>query len=238
MIQISPEDIKFHGAPETWDPQKCDRLYGLVCERIGYSPDSISEQMHSRIAEIIQKGYAAIELDFFIRTTPIAGWEKSKIEAEAVTIDSKKWANLLKKMESPEVLCCFIITLGKQLDIINEALRKKNLFDPYVLDAFGSLMVEKAADQIEASIRMQLKKNNYEGSRRFSPGYCDWGLKSGQETICRFLTPEKIGVRCLAIGSMVPAKSISAVMVGAKQMPWKSPCRFCKEINCPYRRET
>ena len=237
MIQISFEEIQFQDNPETWEPQKHDRLYGQVCERVGYSPDSVSEQMHFRIAEIIQKGHAAIELDFFIRTTSITGWENAKIEAEAVTIDSRKWANLLKKMESPDVLCCFMITLGKQLDIINEELRKQSLFDPYILDAFGSLMVEKAADQMEASIGMQLKKNKYKGSRRFSPGYCDWGLKSGQETICRFLAPEKIGVRCLAAGSMIPAKSISAVMVGAKQMPWNAPCRFCKEIKCPYRRE-
>ena len=129
------------------------------------------------------------------------------------------------------------LMLDKQIDSINEALREKNLFDPFVMDAFGSVIVEKAADCLELSIRTELENNNYECSRRFSPGYCDWGLKSGQENICRFLDPGKIGVRCLATGKMIPAKSVSAVMVGAKHVPWKTPCRFCREIKCPYRRD-
>ncbi|MBC2716965.1 MAG: hypothetical protein HF978_16805 [Desulfobacteraceae bacterium] len=229
MIHISPEDIKLYDDVET--------LSSLICEQIGYSPDSVSEQIHSRITDIIQKGLNAVELEFLVRTTAITGWEKANIDGTCVNIESKKWANLLNTMESPEVLCCFIITLGKQIDIINKELRKKNLFDPFVLDAFGSVLVEKAADHLEASIGIQLKKNNYECSRRFSPGYCDWGLKSGQEAICRFLAPGKIRVRCLTTGTMVPAKSVSAVMVGAKCVPWKTPCRFCREIKCPYRRE-
>jgi len=229
MIHINPEDIRFDDDPET--------LCVLICERIGYSLDFVSEQIHARITDIIQKGLNAVELEFLIRTTAINGWEKGKIEAEAVIIESKKWANLLKKMEFPEFLCCFIITLGKQIDRINEALREKNLFDPFVMDAFGSVIVEKAADYLELSIRTELENNNYECSRRFSPGYCDWKLKAGQETLCGFLGPEKIGVRCLDSGSMIPAKSVSAVMVGAKHVPWETPCRFCPEIKCPYRRE-
>ena len=225
MIRINPEDIQFDDDPET--------LGALICDRIGYSLDTVSEQIYARITDIIQKGLNAIELAFLIRTTTITGWEKETIDGQCVTIDSKKWANLLNTMSSPEVLCCFIVTLGKQIDRINEALREKNLFDPFVMDAFGSVIVEKAADCLELRIRTELGNNNYECSRRFSPGYCDWALKSGQENICRFLDPEKIGVRCLGSGTMIPAKSVSAVMVGAKHVPWKTPCRFCRENKMP-----
>jgi len=176
MMNIRSEDIKLHDSPET--------LLPLVCEQMGYSPESISEQVHSKIINIIDKGLAAMQPDFIIRTTPINACGDGRIEAEAVVIESRKWANLLKKMDSPEVLCCFIITLGKQIDIISESLQEENLFDPFVMDAFGSVMVEKAADQMEAVIGSQLKKNNYECSRRFSPGYCDWELQSGQDSFC------------------------------------------------------
>ena len=229
MINISHIDLKLQKAPEELFPQ--------VCEQMGYSSDSVSEEIRSKITDIIEKGLTAIQPDFIIRTTPITGWENERIDSEPVIIESKKWAKLLKKMESPEILCCCIVTLGKQIDIINEELSKKNLFDPFVLDAFGSVMVEKAADCLEAIIGMEFKKNRYECSRRFSPGYCDWELKSGQETICRFLGPEKIGVQCMATGTMIPVKSVSAAMVVARHVPWKVPCRFCNEIKCPYRRE-
>ena len=229
MIHISPEDIKLYDDVET--------LSSLVCERIGYSPDSVSEQIHSKVMEIIQKGLNAVGLEFLVRTTAIDGRCRGRIDAEAITIDSKKWSALLSKMESPDFLCCFMLTLGKQIDIVYENFTQKDLFDQFVLDAFGAVMVEKAADQMEASIGKQLRKNHYECSRRFSPGYCDWELKSGQETICRFLEPEKIGVRCMSSGTMIPVKSVSAAMVVARHVPWTVPCRFCREIKCPYRRE-
>ena len=229
MINISHKDFKLQEAPE--------ELFPLVCDQIGYSPETISRQIHSRIIDIIDKGLTVIQPEFIIRTTPITGWGNGRIDAKGAAIDSKKWAKLLKKMKSPEFLCCFIITLGKRIDVIKEGFGGKNLFNQFIMDAFGSVMVEKAADHLESSIGVEFKKNRYECSRRFSPGYCDWGLKPGQETLCRFLAPEKIGVQCMATGTMIPIKSVSAVMVGAEHVPWKVPCRFCNEVKCPYRRE-
>ena len=230
QIDIKPQDIKFNGGVE--------RLMPLIYEQVGYSSDTVPEQIHSKIADIIQKGLNAVDLDFLVRTTAIIGWENGKIYGKDLTIESKKWARLLSKMESPKILCCFMSTLGEKVDIISEELSKNNLFNQFVMDAFGSIMVEKAMDKLEAGIVTQFKKNNFEGCRRFSPGYCDWNLRSGQEALCRFLDAGRINVRCFATGTMVPVKSVSAVMVGARHASWKSPCRFCKEINCPYRRET
>ncbi len=229
MINISHKEFTLQEVPE--------ELFLQVCKQIGYSYETISRQIHSKITDIIDKGLAAMQSDFIIRTTPITGWGNGRIDTETVTIDSKKWASLLRKMESPEFICCFIVTLGKRIDVIKEGFGEKNLFDQFVLDALGSVLVEKAADSLESSIGIEFKKNSYECSRRFSPGYCDWELKSGQATLCRFLSPEKIGVQCMASGAMIPIKSVSAVMVGAMRVPWKVPCYFCREIRCPYRRE-
>ncbi|MGB9499549.1 MAG: uroporphyrinogen decarboxylase family protein [Dissulfuribacterales bacterium] len=87
---------------------------------IGYSPETISRQIHSRIIDIIDKGLTVIQPVFIIRTTPITGWGNGRIDAKGAAIDSKKWAKLLKKMKLPEFLCCFIITLGKRIDVIKE----------------------------------------------------------------------------------------------------------------------
>ncbi len=214
-------------------------LLPLICGQMGYSPEKITKPLTARITNLIAEGLNAVAPDFILRTAGISGWEAGQIRGEGVNIDSKKWADLLNKMESPSFLCCFMITLGENLDrLIDEGSTENRLFDRFVLDAFGAVMVENLADQMEENIKKALAADGYECSRRFSPGYCDWGLQSGQKTLCRFLAPEKIGVNCLATGTMIPTKSVSAVMVGAKKIPWKAPCRFCREIHCPYRRET
>jgi hypothetical protein len=36
---------------------------------------------------------------------------------------------------------------------------------------------------------------------------------------------------------MIPQKSISAVLVAAREVGLRSPCRFCSKEECPYRRD-
>jgi hypothetical protein len=213
-------------------------LLPLVCDRMGYSQDRITKPLYDRIAALIAQGLTAVSPDFILRTAAVIKWEAGRIEGEEVMIESKKWAGLLNRMESPTFLCCFMVTVGENLDRMIDGRSSENrLFDGFVMDALGAVMVENLADQMEENIKKALAAKGYEGSRRFSPGYCDWGLQSGQKALCRFLCPEKIGVKCLDTGAMIPTKSVSAVVVGAKKIPWNSPCRFCSEIHCPYRRE-
>jgi len=48
--------------------------------------------------------------------------------------------------------------------------------------------------------------------------------------------PERVGVTCTASGMMVPRKSISACMLGAREVPNRYPCVFCARSGCTYRR--
>ena len=38
-------------------------------------------------------------------------------------------------------------------------------------------------------------------------------------------------------GMMIPQKSISAALIGAREVPLRYPCPFCAKEDCPYRRE-
>jgi len=215
---------------------KPETLLPLIFNRIGYSPATISKSIHEKIKTLITMGLKTIHIDHVEQTTQITSWGKGSITGKGIQIDSDKWSSLLYHMENPELLHCFVLTLGESLDKLTEEKKKDSLFDAYVLDAFGSLVVEQAADQLEKSIFNRSNFKIYEWSHRFSPGYCDWELASGQTAIFQFLNPEKIEVSSLPSGMIIPEKSISAVMIGAKKATTKSPCLFCKDQHCKYRR--
>jgi len=211
-------------------------LLPRILNRIGYSPETMPESIRKRINKLITTGLEIIHVDFVERIAKIINWKTDSITGEEIRINSSKWSILLNHIKSPELLCCFVLTLGESLDRLIDEKKKDSLFDAYVLDALGSLMAEQAADQMETSISNRSSFKNYEWSHRFSPGYCDWELASGQTAIFQFLQPETIGVKSMPSGTIIPEKSISAVMIGAKKMEMKSPCLFCKDQHCKYRR--
>lgn len=225
---INVARLKIHRKPEI--------LLPLVFKRIGYSPKTISESIRERITKLIETGLEIIHVDFIERIAKITNWGTDSITGKGIRIDSGKWSNLLHHFEFPEILYCFIFTLGKPLDRLIEEKKRDSLFDAYVLDAIGSLLAEQTADHVEASISNCSSFKNYEWSHRFSPGYCDWELASGEAAIFQFLQPEKIGIKSLPSGTIIPEKSISAIMIGAKKVTMKSPCLFCKDQHCKYRR--
>jgi hypothetical protein len=92
-------------------------------------------------------------------------------------------------------------------------------------------------DQLDRHISGSLGAEGYETTARFSPGYCDWDVGQGQEELFRFLEPESLGVRRTSAGMMIPQKSISAALIGAREVPLRYPCPFCAKEDCPYRRE-
>ena len=211
-------------------------LLPRILNRIGYSPETMSESIRERINKLIVTGLEIIHVDAVERIAKITNWKTGSITGEKIRIDSGKWSALLNHIKSPELLCCFVLTLGESLDKLIDEKKKDSLFDAYVLDALGSLMAEQAADQMETSISKRSILKNYEWSHRFSPGYCDWELASGQMAIFQFLHPETIGVKRMPSGMIIPEKSISAVMIGAKKVSMKAPCLLCKDQRCKYRR--
>lgn len=221
--------------PETYSNPEI--LLPQILNRIGYPPE-ISKNIRERINKLIVAGLETIHVDFVERTTQITGWRKGSITGKGIGIDSDKWSGLLYHMENPELLYCFVLTLGESLDKLIEEKKKDSLFDAYVLDAFGSMVTEQTADQMELFISNGSSFKNYEWSHRFSPGYCDWGLAAGQKALFQFLHPETIDVTVMLSGMIIPEKSISAVMIGANKVTIKSPCLFCKDQRCKYRRTT
>jgi hypothetical protein len=207
-----------------------------VLKRIRYSADTISEPLRERSVGLIELGLQAIHVDFVERIARIGNWAGGSICAEGISIESVRWSALLDHMKSPERVYCFALTLGGEFDDLVEEKRKRSLFDAYVLDALGSHVAEYFADRVGESVLASPSLRGLDWSHRFSPGYCDWDLSRGQRAVFQFVQPGRIGIEVLPSGTMIPAKSVSAVMIGAGEAKIRCPCRFCEDAVCQDRR--
>lgn len=150
-------------------------------------------------------------------------------------IQSRKWGNIAAMLSIPKEVCCFGLTLGREVETTNKAMSEKSIVQGFIWDALCSTLAEYYADRIEICLAFYYKKRGFQVSRRFSPGYCDLPLMQTQKAIFRFCDMESIGIRLSSSGLMTPRKSITGMVLAAANLPFNSPCGFCKR-NCRYRR--
>jgi hypothetical protein len=160
---------------------------------------------------------------------------KKVISGRGLKIESERWTRFSHQMDSPEILLVYAVTLGGELDKRIMSIHKESLSRAFILDTAGSEMVEQIADHMEADLWERLDLKEYRRTARFSPGYCDWRLE-GQQGLCTFLHADTIGIHCTKTWSMLPSKSITAVILGARAMPFLTPCPLCNQTVCPHRR--
>jgi len=215
-------------------PLSAEDCFEPVARRIGYGPEHIpSGEKAGRIKTVIDQGIGAVALAGMGKPVTIDRWSGKEVVAGPVCVQSPRWSHVVRQAQEPQGLYGFILTLGRDFDRVKE---KAALFDAYVLDALGSEIVEQAADRVEQRLRAWCATRNLSCSRRFSPGYCDWPLAQGQQSLAAFLQPAAIDVKVMATGAMVPSKSITGVVITARSLPLSCPCTVCNQADCEYRR--
>jgi hypothetical protein len=209
-----------------------------VISLVGYpSSKELGDDIRGEIERAVDQCLAKVAPACLYKTTPFLRLEKGLLVGRDVEIRSVKLAHLAKHLSEPEVICCFVVTTGRALEEAMNAAQRESLFHAYLLDAAGSVVTERLTDQLDGHVSALLGEQGYQTTGRFSPGYCDWDVGQGQEEIFRFLKPESVGVQRTSAGMMIPQKSISAALVGAREVSLRYPCPFCLKGDCPYRRE-
>ncbi len=222
--------------------QSIDRnqLLRNTVQRMEYpSFDDVSEEMLARIESFITAKLPAMHCRYIYEITSFQNCKNGVILAsdsnKSLKIESKKWAYLTSLTGGVSHVCCFALTLGHGLDDEIALLKESSLMDAYMLDALGSAMADLSADHVALEVRRRFEEKGLETSTRFSPGYCDWPLISGQKEMFGFLDTPLIELHMLPQGIMKPRKSITAAIIAAKVIPHDSPCIFCKR-DCAHRR--
>jgi cobalamin-dependent methionine synthase I len=132
-----------------------------------------------------------------------------------------------------------VVTIGRNLPLeVNKLMNSGEYVDGVILDAIGSAGVEAIADLINIQINEEVKRQQLEYSKRYSPGYCHWDVKD-QKIIFDLLPTKEIDVFLTDAYLMTPIKSVSfAINIGSgiKDSRWENRCRSCEDRGqCTYR---
>ena len=207
--------------------------------QLGYlSQDKVSKSILYKIQELIEVCRHLADCRYMYDLIPYLNNCNDTVQGEnGICIKSKKLSFLIKKMADVEYLCCLALTIGSDLDRKIRKLNEKSLLESFILDALASALTEAFADILQQRISDVCKTQELQISARFSPGYCDWEMLTGQQLIFQILDPNVIDIKVSpSSGLMIPRKTISAVIVAAIHISYQSPCPFCRKKDCEHRR--
>ncbi len=162
--------------------------------------------------------------------------EEGKITIQDITINSRVLSKIGRDAFSVFI---FILTIGDEIENLSSQLYSSNqLFMSQLVDAWGSVFVEAAADCFMHNIEASLTEG-FILSARYSSGYCDIDVRE-QEKIFKLIGEENRLVRLNESFQMIPQKSISGIFFkvdskrGTKYKKYFIFCKDCSNRLCKY----
>ena len=131
----------------------------------------------------------------------------------------------------------FLCTAGEDFTRMTNQLNEQgDIMEAYILDAIGSLTVEKAMDKIQKSLAEKLLIQKLKLSNRYSPGYCNWPLFD-QQTLFQLIGENPTDIQLSDSCLMTPRKSVSGLMgIGEHLKQHEYGCAICNNASCIYRK--
>jgi len=180
------------------------------------------EEQLARIREVakLQGVYRNLSVDHF---------EAQSIEVEGIKFTSR----ILKdKLETPQQLFPYVITLGSSFDHFSA---EQNIWERYFLDTIANQIVSLAQESLIEYINQH---HCIDHASRISPGSLkDWPLEEQKllfDLLGREELQEHLGVLLTDNYLMKPTKSVSGIIFPTEE-DFIS-CSLCPKENCPNRR--
>jgi len=209
-----------------------------VLLNIGYGTGrKPSARIAPLINEYVENAHYLIEPSYLGVTRDIKSVRGSRIDIEgSITFESHVITRLLEQCQKVAV---FLVTIGNHLEeMVCQMAEDKLILQATVLDAIGSVAVEKVADFVQGRIGEIARAQGFCISQRFSPGYCDWDIKQ-QKMVFLAVDGDSVGIRLTEECLMLPRKSISGIIgIGLpnSNVEHYNPCKTCDKHDCQGRR--
>ena len=209
-----------------------------VLHNIGYSADyKLPTRILSLVDEYAEHAHHLIEPSYSCVIRDIKWvWGSSVCVEGSIIFEGQVIAQLLAQCHKVVV---FLATIGKHLEETVCRLAEDGLIvQSAVLDAIGSVAVERVADFAQGRIGEVASDQGLVISPRFSPGYCDWDIEQ-QEMLFRAVDGDSAGIRLTEGHLMVPRKSVSGIIgIGPSNGDVENynPCKTCDRHDCRGRR--
>lgn len=139
------------------------------------------------------------------------------------------------QLRQAQQVALFVCTAGGGFTRWSRQLNDSgDLMMGYVVDALGSLTVDKAGGLLLDRLQLIAEKDGQNSSDSFSPGYCDWSVAE-QQTLFSLLPEGFCGVKLSGSSLMDPIKSVSGMVgIGAGLSRKGNQCRWCSDKDCYY----
>ena len=207
-----------------------------VAKYMGYKQEEVPSPIDSIILKSIidAAGYCNIQGGLVICDNIMLDQTKKSIRAAENELNIK--GRLFNEIKDSEKIAFFLCTAGPDISKVSKRLMdEKDLLAGYVLDVIGSIVVEKAMDNIQEQFGNVMNASGYKITNRYSPGYCGWKT-SEQFVLFRIFPEDFCGVRLTESAMMDPIKSISGIIgIGTHVEYHEYHCELCDAVNCIYR---
>jgi hypothetical protein len=205
---------------------------GEVLRYLGHKQNNnISPELNGIIDEMSDLGIKLAEPQYVYDVYPLKKEEKTK---KVIPLYGNKIDHLLRNCTD---IIAMAVTIGPALE--NEVTRlfeKKEYTRGIVLDAVGTQLSEASADALEDILEEGLY-GQYFLTRRYSPGYGDWGLDV-QPYFLKALSADDIGITVSEANILLPRKSITAIIgLAVEKQEKEGICPDCSFHICSYRKE-
>ena len=134
-------------------------------------------------------------------------------------------------------MAVFVCTAGEGFSTCSDKYNKEgDYLKGFIVDAFGSLVAERAMDYIQKELEKEAGKCGMLITNRYSPGYCNWQVQD-QKQLFSLLPGNPCNISLSESCLMLPIKSVSGIIgIGEKVRKREYSCDICNNITCVYRK--
>lgn len=197
----------------------------------GVVPEPLPELIQQAVKETPDK--CNIKGGFKVFNSIKVNQQSLSIKIDKIEFNPSK--TVITQFKDANSFALFLCTAGREIsDYAKEVSTSTDPLLGYVFDVLGSVIVEKACDKIQDSLKKECQKLGLGITDRFSPGYCEWSVGEQQQLFS--LMPEKFcGITLSDSSLMSPIKSVSGIIGVGKGMQQKGyQCNWCTDTNCLY----
>jgi hypothetical protein len=163
------------------------------------------------------------------------------IEVQALfTVNVNSYNIKINELEKAEKIIFCYVSIGKKIcDEINEMFKKSQYLEGYLMNEIANEAVMEATNQLYAYIKSKLKKDNYNLTKRYSPGECHIEMEY-QELIMTELKKDFEFDALLTESYMIDPEKSTLFAYGADlsfpELEVDYDCSTCNSMNCMYKR--
>ncbi len=189
--------------------------------------DALSAMLDESIAEMC----SAVQPRTVWRQLPVQHTAEG-VSVGGLLLKGKDIALHLTGCESAVLLAA---TLSAGTDALIRRAERSDMTKALMLDAAAGAAIEHVCNELEQQLKQSLPYPYF--TERFSPGYGDLPITQQADVIRLLDAPRRIGLTVTPHSTMLPMKSVTAV-IGLSHQPVKDARRFCcgnSCAECPYR---